>query len=87
MFIGQKFKHRKLVVGVGSALVDILAREDDEFLQKTGAIKGGMKYVDKEFIELTMSQASKNPTMVPGGSACNTRTPLWFRGVLPVIRL
>jgi len=72
MFIDQKYKHRKLVVGVGSALVDILVREDDEFLLKTGAIKGGMKYVDKEFIELTMSQASKKPTMVPGGSACNT---------------
>ncbi|MFO7972778.1 MAG: adenosine kinase [Desulfobacterales bacterium] len=72
MFLGQKLKHRKLVVGVGSALVDILAREDDDFLQKTGAIKGGMKYVDKEFIELTMSRASKKPTMVPGGSACNT---------------
>ena len=43
MFTGRKFKHRKLVVGVGSALVDILARENDEFLQKTGAIKGGMK--------------------------------------------
>ncbi len=72
MFTGQEYTHRKLVVGIGSALVDILAREDDEFLQKTGAIKGGMKYVDKEFIELTMSQASKKPTMVPGGSACNT---------------
>ena len=72
MFANQKFKHRKVVVGVGSALVDILAREDDEFLQKTGAIKGGMKYVDKEFIERTMSRASRKPTMVPGGSACNT---------------
>jgi len=72
MFLDQKFKNRKLVVGVGSALVDILAREDDDFLQKTGAIKGGMKYVDKEFIELTMSQTSKKPTMVPGGSSCNT---------------
>jgi sugar/nucleoside kinase (ribokinase family) len=59
MLFDQKFKNRNLVVGVGSALVDILAREDDDFLQKTGAIKGGMKYVDKEFIELTMSRASK----------------------------
>jgi len=72
MFVDLKYKHRKLVVGVGSALVDILVREDDEFLLKTGAIKGGMKYVDKEFIELTIAQASKKPTMVPGGSACNT---------------
>ena len=59
-------------MGVGSALVDILARENDEFLEKTGAAKGGMKYVDKEFIELTISNASQAPTIVPGGSACNT---------------
>jgi len=72
MFAGQNYKDKRLVVGVGSALVDILTREDDEFLHKTGAVKGGMKYVDKEFIELTMSRTSQKPTMVPGGSACNT---------------
>lgn len=65
-------KTRRLIVGVGSALVDILARENDEFLEKSGALKGGMKYVDKEFIEMTISNASQAPTIVPGGSACNT---------------
>ena len=32
----------KLVVGVGSALIDILAHENDVFLEKVGAVKGGM---------------------------------------------
>ena len=33
---------RQLIVGVGSALVDILTHEDDQFLAETGAAKGGM---------------------------------------------
>jgi sugar/nucleoside kinase (ribokinase family) len=63
---------RKLVVGVGSALVDILANETDAFLEKTGAVKGGMRYVEKEFIDYTVGQATLTPDVVPGGSACNT---------------
>ncbi|MGD2097179.1 MAG: adenosine kinase [Desulfobacterales bacterium] len=65
-------KDKKLVVGVGSALIDILAHEEDGFLNKTGAIKGGMTYVSKEFIEKTLSLASNRLSLVPGGSACNT---------------
>ena len=72
MTIEQTDKYKRLVVGVGSALVDILSHEDDEFIEKTGAVKGGMKYVDKEFIELMLLGTSENPTIVPGGSACNT---------------
>lgn len=62
----------KLIVGIGSALVDILAHEDEEFLTKTGAVKGGMLLVNKEFIEDALSQTTGEPTIVPGGSACNT---------------
>jgi sugar/nucleoside kinase (ribokinase family) len=65
-------KNKKLIVGVGSALIDILAYESDEFLEKTGAVKGGMKYVDREFIEQTLSHITQKPIIVPGGSACNT---------------
>jgi len=72
MILDPNIKNRRLIVGVGSALVDILARENNEFLEKTGAVKGGMKYVDKEFIERTISNTSQTPTIVPGGSACNT---------------
>jgi sugar/nucleoside kinase (ribokinase family) len=63
---------RKTIVGVGSALVDILTHEDDAFLSEAGALKGGMVYVDKERIEQALSRASGRPTIVPGGSACNT---------------
>ncbi len=61
-----------LIVGIGSALVDILAHEDDEFLNKTGAEKGGMHLVDREFIDHILSRTTGEPITVPGGSACNT---------------
>ncbi|RPJ76413.1 MAG: adenosine kinase [Desulfobacteraceae bacterium] len=61
-----------LLVGVGSALVDILAHEDDAFLDAVGALKGGMVYVGPEHIEKTLAFAGGVPAVVPGGSACNT---------------
>jgi sugar/nucleoside kinase (ribokinase family) len=63
---------RQMVVGVGSALVDILAREDDVFVEASGAIKGGMTYVDQSDIDATVARASHPPRIAPGGSACNT---------------
>jgi sugar/nucleoside kinase (ribokinase family) len=65
-------KNKKLVVGVGSALLDILLCEDENFLIKTGAVKGGMTYVQREFIEKSLADSSKPVTVAPGGSACNT---------------
>jgi len=62
---------RELIVGVGSALVDMLAHEDYAFLEKTEAAKGGMILVDKEFIENALTLTSAEPNIVPGGSACN----------------
>jgi sugar/nucleoside kinase (ribokinase family) len=67
-----EFNRRRVIVGVGSALVDILARESEAFLARTGAVKGGMVYVDNAHIEKTISMASGRPAVVPGGSACNT---------------
>ncbi len=69
---GKPDARKELVVGVGSALVDILTHEDDAFLDQTGAIKGGMRYVDRQFIENVLTKASGKPKIVPGGSACNT---------------
>jgi sugar/nucleoside kinase (ribokinase family) len=63
---------RRLIAGIGSALVDILIHENDDFLDKMGAAKGGMKLVDKEDIERTLAESSARPSVVPGGSACNT---------------
>jgi sugar/nucleoside kinase (ribokinase family) len=68
----QSWGNRKLVAGIGSALVDILVHEDDAFLMRVGAAKGGMTLVEKEFIEQTLELTSGKPSVVPGGSACNT---------------
>jgi sugar/nucleoside kinase (ribokinase family) len=63
---------KKLIVGIGSALVDILALEDEEFINRAGAAKGGMILVSNDVIETTLSKTTKKPSIVPGGSACNT---------------
>ncbi len=65
-------ENRTRIVGVGSALVDILAHETDEFLSKSGAVKGGMIYVESKDIDRILSILSEPPVIVPGGSACNT---------------
>ena len=63
----------KLIVGIGSALVDILIRESDSFLAKTGENKGGMTLVQNAaFIEGVLAKTTQKPSIVPGGSACNT---------------
>ncbi len=66
------FNNRKLIVGVGSALVDILARENDAFLEAAGAAKGGMTYVAPTEIDRLITLTTGKTAVVPGGSACNT---------------
>ena len=61
-----------MVVGIGSALVDILSWEDDAFLETIGGAKGGMTLVEDSFIENTLKSVTGNPHIVSGGSACNT---------------
>ncbi|MGD9212328.1 MAG: adenosine kinase, partial [Desulfobacteraceae bacterium] len=46
--------------------------ENDYFLEKIQKPKGGMIYVEKDFIESTLEILSDAPSIVPGGSACNT---------------
>lgn len=62
----------QLIAGIGSALVDILIHQDDEFIDKTGAAKGGMTLVDNTWIERTLAMGSGSASIVAGGSACNT---------------
>ena len=57
------------MAGVGSALVDILIHEDDAFVERAGAVKGGMTYVEKSHIDDTVASANHEPILVPGGSA------------------
>ena len=70
--IDRKNSGKQVIVGVGSALLDILAHESDDFVAQCGAIKGGMQLVDKDRIESVLEQLSGTPSIVPGGSACNT---------------
>lgn len=63
---------RRLIVGVGSALVDILVHTDDAFVHSAGAIKGGMTLVERQQVDQTVALATDTPKLVPGGSACNT---------------
>ena len=73
MSILDRFTRKnRLIVGIGSPLIDILAHENDAFLEKVDAVKGGMTYVEKETIDSVISRTSGKPSVVPGGSACNT---------------
>jgi sugar/nucleoside kinase (ribokinase family) len=63
---------RQLIVGIGSALVDILIHENDEFIDNTGEAKGGMTLVDNSWIERALALGSGSAAIVAGGSACNT---------------
>ena len=63
---------KKRIVGLGSALVDILVHEDDEFVRRIGVKKGGMTLVDMPALEKILNQVSSRSIAVPGGSACNT---------------
>jgi sugar/nucleoside kinase (ribokinase family) len=60
-----------VIVGVGSALVDVLTHQSEEFLERSGAVKGGMVYVDNAHIERTLTLTGGGHALVPGGSACN----------------
>ncbi len=69
----KKDPRRKLIAGVGSALVDILLLESEPFLASTGAKKGGMILAESSaVIDTLVSKSAAKQSVVPGGSACNT---------------
>jgi sugar/nucleoside kinase (ribokinase family) len=60
------------ITGIGSALVDILINESDQFLTNLGKEKGGMTLVEDKDIGQILAQTIHTPVIVPGGAACNT---------------
>lgn len=60
------------IVGIGSALMDILVTASDAFVEDTGVPKGGMVYFDPPTIDRVLQNAEATPQIVPGGAACNT---------------
>jgi sugar/nucleoside kinase (ribokinase family) len=59
------------VVGIGDAVVDVIAQTDDEFLASRGLVKGSMNPIEAEQAE-ALYAAMGPVTEVSGGSAANT---------------
>lgn len=59
------------VLGIGNAIVDVLARADDAFLVRHGMVKGTMRLIDAEEAE-RLYDAMGPAIEVSGGSAANT---------------
>ena len=65
----------KKVLGMGAALVDVLAHVSDEWIESQKVEKGGMTMVDWPQMEKFLASLDK-PLRVPGGSTCNTMVGL-----------
>ena len=61
----------KKILGIGNAIVDVLANVDDEFLKKNKLIKGSMKLINKTEFE-NLKNDIKIKKVVAGGSVANT---------------
>ena len=61
----------KKILGIGNAIVDVLAKVDDEFLKKNKLIKGSMKLINKAEFE-DLKKIIKIEKVVAGGSVANT---------------
>ena len=70
------------VLGVGSPLLDVLAKVDDNFLAKhVSGAKGGMEMIGSEERAALMQLLGENVEWVPGGSAGNTVFALARMGI------
>lgn len=59
------------VVGIGNALVDVLAHQDDGFVDRNGMTKGTMRLVEADEAQSLYAQMG-DATEMSGGSAANT---------------
>ena len=73
----------KKILGIGSALIDIMTPiDDDSFLEEFSLLKGGMQMVDKNQSALITAAADRfNKTITSGGSAANTIHGLGMLGI------
>jgi len=61
----------KKILGIGNAIVDVLAKVDDEFLKNNSLVKGSMKLINKSEFE-DLKKNIKIEKVVAGGSVANT---------------
>src|SRR5882724_1422173 len=59
------------VLGIGNAIVDVIARTEDDFLTKQKMHKGGMQLIDEMRAE-AIYDAMGPAVEISGGSAANT---------------
>lgn len=69
------------ILSLGACLNDLLLRESDDYLKKSGRDKGGMSLVEHPEIRQALAKSAKQPASAPGGSACNTAVGLARLGV------
>jgi fructokinase len=67
----------KKILGIGNAIVDVLAKVDDEFLTKRNFIKGSMKLINKSEFE-DLKKNIKIEKVVAGGSVANTMSGIAY---------
>ena len=67
----------KKILGIGNAIVDVLARVDDQFLLKKKLIKGSMKLINKSQFE-DLKKNIKIEKIVAGGSVANTMSGIAY---------
>jgi len=60
------------IIGIGSALVDVLSAVSEAFLASVPGEKGGMEHVDRQGMADMLARLPDGPSRVPGGSAANT---------------
>jgi fructokinase len=67
----------KKILGIGNAIVDVLAKVDDEFLKNNNLIKGSMKLINKSEFE-DLKKNIKLEKIVAGGSVANTMSGIAY---------
>ena len=67
----------KKILGIGNAIVDVLAKVDDEFLIKRNFVKGSMKLINKSEFE-DLQKNIKIEKVVAGGSVANTMSGIAY---------
>ncbi len=59
------------IVAIGNAIVDVISREEDEFIARHALTKGGMQLIDADTAE-SLYAAMSAGMEISGGSAANT---------------
>ncbi|MGQ3355896.1 MAG: adenosine kinase [Phreatobacter sp.] len=70
------------VAGIGNAIVDVLARTEDDVLARLGVPKGGMMLIDEPRAEAIYAAMAQTIEM-SGGSAANTIAGIGMLGLKP----